>query len=341
MAHRLHDAPGINSSRHTSLLQHNSKSFVAPASTPLLSAHRTRAFFFVVLLSLVSCLGAHAQSQRSRGAIPDPSPTPTPTPTLTRSSTRHETRRFGYGGTFTIYGAPEGSITVEAWARNEVDVTADIELKGGTEEELAALAAVNNFVLDEDGSHLTLFTTGTHDRKFMKRAAKDFPKKLLALPWKIDYRIRVPAQLDLEIYAGRGAVEVKGTDGALSLNAGESEASFMLGGGDVVSTVASGSVRLRIPVSSWRGRGASIRLGRGDLTVELPANFHGDVDATVLRTGRVENDHPALASRQGVASNARQLRARAGAGGATLSFEIGDGLIRITQLTGDEKNRRQ
>jgi hypothetical protein len=321
-------------------LHHNSKSTAAPVSPELFSAPRTRAFLFVVLLSFVSCVGAHAQSQRSRGAVAAPVPAPTPAPVLTRSSTRHETRRFGYGGTFTIYGAPEGSITVEAWARNEVDVTADIELKGGSEEDLAALAAVNNFVLDEDGSHLTLFTTGTHDRKFMKRAAKDFPKKLLALPWKIDYRIRVPAQLDLEIYAGRGAVEVAGTDGAFSLNAGESQASFTLGGGDVVSTIASGSVRLRIPVGSWRGRGASVRLGRGDLTLELPANFHGDVDATVLRTGRVENNHPALAPRHGVASNARQLRARAGAGGATLSFEIGDGLIRITQPVSDEKNRR-
>ena len=287
-------------------------------------------------------MGADAQSQRSRGAVASPTPAPTPaTPLLTRSSTRHEVRRFGYGGTFTIYGAPEGSITVEAWPRNEVDVTADIELKGGTEEDLAALAAVNNFTLDEDGAHLTLFTTGTHDRKFMKRAAKDFPKKLLALPWKIDYRIRVPVQLDLEIYAGRGALEVSGTDGALSLHAGESQALLTLGGGDVVSTIASGTVRLRIPVGSWRGRGASIRLGRGDLTVELPPTFNGDVDATVLRTGRVENNHPTLAPRPGgggnttTASTARQLRARAGAGGATLAFEVTDGVLRITQLASE------
>lgn len=277
-----------------------------------------------------------AQSQRSRGAA-SPTPTPTPTPQqLTRSSTRHESRRLGYGGTLTIYGAPTGSINIEAWPRNEVDITAEIELKGGTEEELAALAAVNNFVLDADGSHLTLMTTGTHDRKFMKRAAKDFPKKLLTLPWKIDYRIRVPAQIDLDIYAGRGALTVNNTDGALALNAGESEAAFTLGGGDVSSTIASGTVSLRIPVNSWRGRGASIRLGRGALTVELPASFSGDLDATVLRTGSIENNHPALVPREGVASNARQLRARAGAGGAALTFEIGDGIIRINKVTSDK-----
>ncbi|HZH30048.1 MAG TPA: hypothetical protein VEY11_04740 [Pyrinomonadaceae bacterium] len=319
-------------------MQRNSNSFVVPVSSEPRGAHRTPGVvLFVIFLSLASCLGAHAQSQRSRGATVSPTPAPTPAPLLTRSTTRHEVRRFGYGGTLTIYGAPEGSITVEAWPRSEVEVTAEIELKGGTEEELAALAAVNNFTLDEDGAHLTLFTTGTHDRKFMKRAAKDFPKKLLTLPWKIDYRIRVPVQLDLEIYAGRGALEIKGTDGALSLNGGESQASLTLGGGDVVSTIASGSLRLRIPTGSWRGRGASIRLGRGDLTVELPANFNGDIDASVLRTGRVENAHPALAPRQGVASTARQLRARAGAGGATLALEIGDGVIRVTQQSNDKR----
>lgn len=302
-----------------------------------------RAFLRAFVLAPLMCLAffcggttTQAQSQRNRGAV-SATPTPaTPAPQLTRSSTRHETRRFGYGGTLTIYGAPAGAITIEAWPRNEVDITAEIELKGGTEEELAALAAVNNFVLDEDGSHLSLVTTGTHDRKFMKRAAKDFPKKLLTLPWKIDYRIRVPAQIDLDIYAGRGALNINNTDGAISLNAGESQAAFTLGGGDVVSTIMGGSVTLRIPVNSWRGRGASIRLGRGDLTIELPANFNGDLDAKVLRAGRIENNHPALVPREGDVSNARQLRARAGAGGAALTFEIGDGVIRINKVTSDK-----
>jgi hypothetical protein len=319
---------------------HQHTNFFAVSGTPApFSAQLTRTFLLsLLLLSSLAflCDSAHAQSQRSRGAASaTPTPTPAP-PQLTRSSTRHETRRLGYGGTLTIYGAPVGSITIEAWARNEVDITAEIELKGGTEEELAALAAVNNFVLDADGSHLTLMTTGTHDRKFMKRSAKDFPKKLLTLPWKIDYRLRVPAQIDLEIYAGRGALSIDNTDGAINLNAGESQSELKLSGGDVVSTITSGSVALRIPVNSWRGRGATIRLGRGDINIELPASFNGDLDATVLRTGRIENNHPALAPREGVASHARHLHARAGAGGAALTFEIGDGVIRINKATNDK-----
>jgi len=300
-----------------------------------------RAFLFVAVL----CSGAggtiaHAQSQRSRGAIgPPPGPVgpPAASPLLTRSSTRHEVRRLGYGGTLTIYGAPVGSVTIEAWPRNEVDITAEIELKANTEEELARLAAVNNFSLEADGPRLTLLTTGTHDRKFMKRAAKDFPKALLAQPWKIDYRIRVPAIIDLEIYAGRGALTITNVDGAISLNAGESEAIFTLGGGDFVSTIASGAITLRVPARGWRGRGASMRLARGTLTLELPANFSGDIDASILRAGRIENNHPAVVTREeNSPATERQLRARAGAGGAMLSFEVGDGVIRIKTAAHDK-----
>ena len=96
---------------------------------------------------------------------------------LTRSTTRRETRRFTYGGTVTLIAAPRGSVTVEGWSRNEVELTADIELKGPTEAELDQLAKVNNFVFDEDLNHLSVLTTGTHDRDFMKTIGKELSQE--------------------------------------------------------------------------------------------------------------------------------------------------------------------
>ena len=150
---------------------------------------------------------------------------------LTRTTTRRETRRFSYGGTVTLIGAPRGSVTVEGWSRNEVELTANIELKGPTEADLDQLAAVNSFVFDEDLNHLSILTTGTHDRAYMKRAAKNFPKKLLNMPWKIDYRLRVPVNTDLEINAGHGPVKLSGVEGALRVSATESETALTLTGG--------------------------------------------------------------------------------------------------------------
>ena len=253
-------------------------------------------------------------------------------PFLTRTATRHEKRRLGYGGTVTIIGAPQGSITVEGWSRSEVQITADIELRAETEEDLNRLAAVNGWVLDDDLNHLHILSTGTHDKVFMRRIAKNFPKKLLGLPWKIDYRIRVPMATDLEISAGSGPITLSGVEGAITLTATESETQMTLTSGTVNATVASGRINVRIPTRSWRGTGADLRIAAGDLNVELPAGFHGDIDADVLRTGQISDMFLALESRQRPGITNRVVRARAGGGGAYFRFTVGDGTIRIRKL---------
>jgi hypothetical protein len=254
-------------------------------------------------------------------------------PLLTRTTTRHENRRFGYGGSVTLVGPPNGSITIEAWPRSEVDITADIELRAGTEEELSQLAVVNGFVLDEEVNHLRVLTTGTHDKSFMKRAAKNFPKKLLGLPWKIDYRIRVPVNTDLEINAGSGPFTLTGVEGTIRIMAVESKADLTLSGGYVLATIERGSVNVRLMSRSWRGAGADIRLASGDLNLELPAAASIDINGDVLRSGQIERSYDGLEPRDRTTFSPRSIRARAGAGGPTLAFTVAEGMLRIKQRT--------
>jgi hypothetical protein len=257
--------------------------------------------------------------------------------TITRTTIKHEARRFGYGSSLTIIGAPAGSITIEAWQRSEVDITADIELHADTEADLALLAAVNSFALDEGANHLSILTTGMHDKVFMRRVAKKFPKTLLGLPWKIDYHIRVPPMCDLEIDAGRGAIHISGVEGALSLRALESDATLELTGGSVNVTVGGGSVNVRVATRSWRGAGALIQLARGNLTLELPAGFNADINADVLLAGQIENTYAALVPQESATFTPRSIHGRAGGGGATLAFKVTEGTLLIKKtVTTDE-----
>ncbi len=275
---------------------------------------------FVMVLTPVS---RAAQDTKSAAAAA------LPVQMLKRLTTRRETRRFAYGGTVTVIGAPRGSVTIEGWPRNEVELVADIELNAPTEADLDQLATVNRFVFDEDLNHLSVLTTGTHDRSYMKKTAKNFPKKLLNLPWKIDYKLRVPANTDLEINAGYGPVKLSGVEGAMRVSATESETALTLTGGIVSTTVTAGAVTLTIPARSWRGGGADIRLATGTINVDLPAGFNGDIDAEVLRTGKIVNTHDGLASREKPGITERTVRARAGAGGAFFRFTVGDGTVNI------------
>ena len=292
---------------------------------------RLRSALASLLLLTLSPWPAHGAQSGRQPAQKKTAEAPPPAPLLKRTTTRRETKRLGYGGSVTVYGAPEGSVTIEAWPRSEVEVTADVELSAATEGELAQLAAINTFLVDEDLNHVRVMTVGTHDRKYLKRAARDLPRRLREMPWKIDYRIRVPAAVDLEIYSGRGRLSLAGVEGAVRVSAGDGPADLTLSGGSVDVRLQSGTVNVRVPSRNWRGQGMSVKLASGDLTVELPAGFSGDIDAEVLRVGRLENSHPGLAPRERTRPTERALQARAGQGGAALSFTVGDGALRIVQ----------
>lgn len=277
------------------------------------------ALLFISILALSTSVSAQKEKQSNQSA----------TPSLTRKIPRHENFRLAYGGSVTIVGAPAGSITIEGWQRNEVDVSAEIELHGGTTQDLDRLAAVNTFVADEDTNHIRILTTGTHDRNFMKSMGKNFPKALIGLPWRIDYHIKVPALTDLEISAGNGPITLSGVEGAIRLNALESNANLSLTGGLVAATIQSGQVNITVPTRGWHGLGAEIRLAGGELNVELAPGFSGDINAEVLRNGEIKNSFPNLEPRERNSIGPHSLRARAGSGGATLAFILGDGIIQI------------
>lgn len=261
---------------------------------------------------------------------------PNRAPQLVRTTTRHELRRFAYGGTLTIIGPPDGSITIEGWQRSEVEITAEIQLRADTETDLELLAAVNTFVLDEDANHLRVLSTGTHDKAFMRSVAKKFPKTLLGLPWRIDYKIRVPFAIDLDINAGRGPVSIDGVEGNIQLSATNSVANLRLIGGTVSATIAVGTVKLEISARSWRGVGAVLRVASGDINVEIPPGFSGDFDAEILRSGKIDASFEEL-GRTSRGVDPRKMSTRAGAGGAAFKLTVGDGVIYIKKkVTSDE-----
>lgn len=299
-----------------------------------------RRFFALILFSVIfwAALGhpprllllVRAQSQTPMPRVQKPTATIYPAdPQLVRTATRKITRRFAYGGTVSLIGAPRGTITIEGWNKNEVEIIAEVEMRAHTEADLDLLAAVNVFNFDEDINHLRITTTGMHDKTYLRRVAKDFPKRLLAMPWNINYHLRVPRSTDLHLYAGEGALKLSGVEGGIEIEGDGTDAQLELSGGVVKSTIGRGSVLLKIPGRSWRGNGAIIQVGKGDLTVELSPGFNAEIDASVLRTGKVENTYDELVPLERTTPTDHLFNGRSGAGGAHFALTVGDGQLRI------------
>ena len=76
-------------------------------------------------------------------------------------------------------------------------------------------------------------------------------------------------------------------------------------------------------------------MASGNLNIDLMPGFSGDINADVLRSGEIKNSYAGLQPREQSSMAARSISARAGSGGATLSFTVGDGTIVIKQ-SGDK-----
>ena len=252
---------------------------------------------------------------------------------IKKTTYKTESADFGVGSTLSITGAPTGSISVEGWDKPEIEVSAEIEIQAPTEADLALLATVNGFFIDQGYNTTRIVSVGTFDRDYMKKSAKKFPKALLAMPFKIDYKVKVPRYCDLNITGGSGDFSLSGVDGEIFVKYIKSNAKLNLIGGSLQATFGDGSVDITIPTRSWRGRFADVQLASGAMNIHLPLSFNAEVDATVLRTGQIENTFAELKPKaRNIKFTEKSISAKAGMGGVSLKFTVGDGTLKISEV---------
>jgi len=252
---------------------------------------------------------------------------------LKRTTSKSDKFDFSSGGTIAIVGAPAGSITVEGWKNNQVEISAEIEVQAESEADLAKIAQVTTFVLQESLGRTGIVSTGTHDKKFLKTVDKKFPKRLMGLPFRIDYHIKVPHYSDLDIDGGVGDLNISGVEGMMKINYLKTNAKIDLVGGGISATFGAGDVEIVIPNRSWRGRLADVQLASGTMNVHLPPNLNAEIDAVIVRTGKVENAFTDYKPRDRHAEfTDRSVIAKAGNGGIPLKFTVGDGTLKLSEL---------
>lgn len=252
--------------------------------------------------------------------------------TLKRTTYKTETIDFGIGGTVSIVGAPNGSITVEGWQKNEIEISAEIEVQAENESDLAELASVSTYIIEKSFAHLRISSVGTYNKQYLKSTAKKIPKNLLKMPLKIDYHIKVPTFCNLEIDGGNGDLNLSNVEGAMRIKVLESNAKLNLIGGTILATFGKGNIDIVILKSNWRESSTDIQLASGTMNVQLSPNLNAFIDGRVLRTGQIENSSDLLKPRDSRKFTDKSIIAKAGGGGMQLSFTIGDGTLKFAKI---------
>ena len=250
-----------------------------------------------------------------------------------RTETKTDRFDFGSGGTIVITGAPNGSIKVIGSTKNEIEIVAEVEVQAANDVDLGQIAKVTGFVTDESSIRTSIISVGVHNNFGLKKLPKDFPKRLLGLPFTINYVITVPRFSDLEIDGGKGDLTISGVEGSIRANYLESTAKVEIIGGNTNLTIGTGSLDIAFGVKGWRGRYAAIQVANGDLSVRLPSTMSAEIDASILKTGAIENLIPDLKPRdRKVPFTDKSIVAKAGVGGSPMKFTVGNGKLKLDRL---------
>jgi Putative adhesin len=146
------------------------------------------------------------------------------------------------------------------------------------------------------------------------------------------------ATAEVHASSGNGNVSVASSGGPVTASSGNGDIDVSEAGGEVTARSGNGNVNVattRGPVSAYSGNGniearmdavagtedMSFRTGNGDVTVMLPANFEGEIEAR-LPNGRLESDFPLRIEGR---LDPRRLRATIGRGGRRITIMSGSG----------------
>jgi Putative adhesin len=265
--------------------------------------------------------------------------------------TVHEEKRF------TVSATPEvrlttfdGSIDIRSWDKAEVLV--EIEKHGPTEEAIAQLQVTSQ----QDGNRVEVEVkkpAGSGEFFGFGRYSPS-AKLIVTLPQQSNVvarsgdgsiragHVRGRLELrtgdgsihangvsgDLTCHTGDGSVVLEEAEGRLDLETGDGGVNVSGRFGAVKLHTGDGSIVFRAESGSAMTDDWSVTTGDGGVTLYLPADFAGEVDAHT-GDGRIRNDLK-LTGSSGDEANRRSVRGRLGAGGRTLRIRTGDGGIRLS-----------
>lgn len=252
-------------------------------------------------------------------------------PLLKRTDSKTQTVDFGVGGSLIMTGAPAGSITIESWPKTKIEITAEIEVQAETEADLAMLSKVVGYTFNVTNVYATL-TSVVQSKKSLKQVDPKYNKALLAMPVRIDYHIKVPTYIDLDINGGDGNLDISGTQGSMDIKFVKANARLALNSGLTNATFGSGTVNVIIPNFRWAGRYVNVQLASGTMNVQLPLSLSAEIEAKILRTGKIESTYNGLTPvYQTVPFTEKFMDARVGVGGISMKYAVGDGTLNFME----------
>lgn len=299
--------------------------------------------FLWILMSTVTVFSQSSPQQKT-GSAPEAHPKPevaqekkpekNAAGRLQKEYIKEQTYPFSYARALKVAMPPVGTLHIEGGARRNILIQSKITVEGDTEADLEALSTSIGYLINQDNMTWQLISVGPQIKlnKKEKKQAKGIASRLAKLPYRIDYFVRVPEYIDLEIEHYEGDVILANLFGTVQLNSQKGKITLAGLSGTVIGRVILGEVRVDLAGRSWRGTGIDFQMGAGNINLYLPNPY--SVDLSLVGSDPLDVQYP-IRREEGQPTDTpfgNTLDTRLGAGGATLKFKTQVGRISLINV---------
>ncbi len=221
-----------------------------------------------------------------------------------------------------------GSIEVESWAEDQIEIIAYKKVRASNREKAEKLMEYLEIEIDKSGGNLRIETI--HPRK-NKDNEGGFISWLFSLGdnggASVDYVIKVPQKMDLDLHSTNGGLNVSNCEGTIDLKTtnGKIVAEDIIGSTNCRTT--NGSIKAYLD-KVYPKENMTFKSTNGSIKVYLPRNINADVEAKTTN-GSISCDLPTKGESK---RSKRHFYGEINDGGSLIYLKTTNGSIRIYEI---------
>lgn len=213
------------------------------------------------------------------------------------------------GATMSVNAEPNGGVSVEGSARQDIHVRARVQTSGRTQEDARALAGRVEVVATADR------VQATGPDNLARRES-----------WSVSYRLSTPPQTPLNLRSSNGGISIKGINSRVEFRTVNGGVTLSRVGGSIEGRTSNGGVNVELDGSTWQGEGLDVETANGGVKLEIPEGYAAHLEARTHNGGLTVDFPITVEGRLG-----RSISTDIGGGGPTLNVRTSNGGVRITR----------
>jgi len=221
-----------------------------------------------------------------------------------------------------------GSIEVESWAENQIEIIAYKKVRASNREKAKKLMENLEIEIDKSGDHLRIETIHPSRNKDNDGG---FISWLFSLGENggasVDYVIKVPQKMDLNLNSTNGGLEVSDCEGTIDLNTTNGKIVAENIKGSTNCTTTNGSIKAYLDKVHPK-EDMTFKSTNGSIKVYLPQDINADVEAKTTN-GSINCDMRASGKNKG---SKHHFYGQINEGGSLIYLKTTNGSIHINEI---------